>query len=237
MSEPEKERLLNEYRRREREIPAGRYAPWDPAEMMLRSERKRLAATLLHKSETFPTPETPCLEVGYGRLGWLADLISWGVREESLSGIELDGERAAAAQALLPRADLRVGDASALPWHDDSFGLVITSTVFSSILDEEMRLSVAAEIVRVLQPGGAFLCYDFRLDNPRNNAVRGVGRRDLQRLFPGLKGEIRSTTLAPPLARWLAPKSFRAAFFMEALPFLRTHLIAVLRPGPVEKKV
>jgi len=229
MSATERERLLAEYRRRDREIPAERYAAWQPAEILMRDERKRLAAQLLHRAGAFPGAETPCLEVGYGRLGWLADLLSWGVGEKALHGVELDAGRAAEAQRRLPAADLRTGDAARLPFADETFGLVVASTVFTSVLDDAMRRSIAAEVERTLRPGGALLWYDFRLNSPGNPNVRGIGRRELRSLFPGLGGEVRSLTLAPPLARLVAPKSYRAAVVLGALPPLRSHLIAVLR--------
>ncbi len=70
-SNRENERLLREYRRREAEIPADRYAPWQPAEGFMLAGRRRLAAGMLRRAGVFPEADTPCLEVGYGRLGWL----------------------------------------------------------------------------------------------------------------------------------------------------------------------
>lgn len=224
----ERRRMLEENRRREAEIPAERYAPWDPAEMLMRAERKRLAARMLRRAGAFPGPGTACLEVGCGRLGWLGDLVTWGVGERRLHGIELDAARVEQARASLPAADLRVGDAAALPWPDAAFGLVVASTVFTSVLDAAVRRRMAAEISRVLAPRGALLWYDFRVDNPRNPGVRGIGRRRIRELFPELAGEVRSLTLAPPLARRIAPRSHRLAELLGALPFLRTHLLAVL---------
>ncbi len=230
---PESERLLREHRRREAEIPADRYAPWQPAEAFMVAGRRRLATYLLRRAGVFPGKETPCLEVGYGRLGWLGDLISWGVREPKLAGIELDPARAAEARDRLPAAELKVGDARDLPWADGAFRLVIASTVFTSVLDDDLRRRLAAEIIRVLSPGGGLLWYDFRTDNPRNPNVRGIGRRELRALFPELAGEVRSATLAPPLARLIAPRSHWLATTLEILPFLRTHLVAVLvNQGP-----
>src|SRR5688572_2535557 len=107
----ERDRVLAEYRRRAREIDNSLYAPWQPAEALMRTRNRAVAAQLLHKAGVFPTAGTPCLEVGFGALGWLADLISWGVREVDLHGLELDRQRAVLAQAKLPNADLRVGDA------------------------------------------------------------------------------------------------------------------------------
>ena len=91
----EQEQIRQEYRRREAEIAADVYAPWQPAEILMRMSRKRIAATMLRKARVFPQAGDRCLEVGYGRLGWLADLIDWGVRESDLCGIELDENRAA----------------------------------------------------------------------------------------------------------------------------------------------
>lgn len=228
---PEAERMLAENARREREINSARYAPWSPAEALMREGRRREAARLLHRHGVFPQSGDPVLEVGYGRLGWLADLLGWGLRCFDLHGIELDPARAAAAQAAFPGADLRVGDAAAMTWADESFALVVASTVFTSILDGGVRTSVAAEIVRVLRPGGALLWYDFRVDNPANPNVRGIGRRGLEALFPGLECHLRSLTLAPPLARAVAPVSWGLATLLEGLPFLRSHLLGVLVKG------
>jgi SAM-dependent methyltransferase len=224
----ERDRVLAEYRRREREIDGRLYAPWQPAEALMRTRNRTVAAQLLHKAGVFPAAGTPCLEVGFGSLGWLADLISWGVRDVDLHGVELDRRRAALAQAKLPNADLRVGDATQLPWDADTFHLVIASTVFTSILDGDIRRKVAREIQRVLVPGGALLWYDFIRNNPANPHVRKVSRREVRELFPELSGEMRSITLAPPIARVIAPRSWAVATALEAIPFFRTHMLGVL---------
>lgn len=229
----EGQRVQAEYRRREREIPADTYAPWQPAEVFMRAGRTRLALQMLRQAGAFPQAGDRCLEVGYGSLGWLATLITWGVREADLHGIEIDAYRAKKAQQALPLADLRVGNAATLPWEDDTFRLVVVSVTFTSILDDNVRRLVADEITRVLAPGGAVLWYDFAVNNPANSGVRKVSRRELRALFPRLRGQIRSVTLAPPLARLVAPRSWPLATLLETVPFLRTHLLAVLvKPCP-----
>lgn len=226
--EREKNRIETEYRRREAEIEADLYAPWQPAESFILSERKNTAAYLLQKAGKFPKTSDKCLEIGYGKLGWLADLISWGLRETDLYGIELDEKRARLAQAALPKAELRIGDATGLMWEDDAFNVVVASTVFSSILDRDVRKSIAGEINRVLIAGGVLLWYDLAFDNPRNPNVKSIGAKELSQLFPNFQGEIKRVTLAPPIARLIAPKSLTLAAMLNAFPFLRTHLLAVL---------
>ncbi len=225
----ERERIEAEYRRREAEIDPDRYAAWQPAELFFRSERRRVAAELLRRAGVFPRPGDDCLEIGYGALGWMGELLCFGLREADLHGIELDPVRFARAKEALPAADLRQGDASALPWPAATFRLVIASTLMSSILDEAMRRQIAREMTRVLAPGGAVLWYDFTVNNPANPHVRGIRSREVAALFPGLKNRAhRTVTLAPPVARRVAPWSWLAASVLEALPFLRTHLLTVL---------
>jgi SAM-dependent methyltransferase len=229
----ERQRIRTEYQRRAREVDPERYTPWQPGQMFMLAGMRRQAAAMLHEAGAFPKSGDKCLEVGFGSQGWLGVLISWGVREQDLSGIELDAARARLAQEVLPVANLRVGDATELPWPDGTFTLVVASTVFTSILDNTIRHWVAQEITRVLAPGGALLWYDFAVNNPANSNVRGVKRKELRALFPNLRGRTRWTTLAPPLARRVAPVSWTLATVLEAVPMLRTHLMAVLRKPAV----
>ena len=227
----EQQRILAEYRRRERDVDQDLYALWNPSASLNRAGRTRRAARLLAQCGVFPRRGDACLEIGYGTLGWLAELVAWGIAESDLHGVELDPERAAVAREAFPSADLRVGDASQLPWGEGTFRLVVASTCFSSILEPGLRRLVAAEVQRVLARGGALLWYDLRMNNPRNPNVRGIGRSELAELFPALSGPVRTSTLAPPLARLVAPVSWLAANVLESLPFLRTHLVAVLVKG------
>jgi ubiquinone/menaquinone biosynthesis C-methylase UbiE len=224
----ERTRIQIEYDRRAREIDPELYAPWHPAARFMLESRNRTAASMLHELGVFPKAGDQCLEVGFGNLGWLSELIGWGVNESDLHGIELDNTRANRARQVLPAADLRTGDAISLPWADQTFQLTIASTLFTSVLDENVRQLIAGEIVRVLAPGGALLWYDFAYNNPRNLNVRGISRPEIKRLFPQLRGAIRTVTLAPPLTRLIAPRSWVLAAALEAVPLLRTHLTAVL---------
>jgi SAM-dependent methyltransferase len=227
----ERQRILDEYQRRGRKVHRHLYAPWQLSSRFMVDARNRTAAVMLHRLGVFPQSGDQCLEVGFGNVGWLSELIGWGVRESDLHGIELDSDRAARAHEILPLADLRVGDATNLPWEDGTFQLAIASTLFTSILDANVRRLIAVEIVRVLAPGGALVWYDFAYNNPGNPNVRGVGRAEIKKLFPALQGKIRTVTLAPPLTRLIAPHWWTLATLLEAIPLARTHLMAVLNKG------
>lgn len=232
--EAERGRILAENRRRESGSGAVRYAPWNPVEQFLVHQRKQVAAALLSRADRIPGPATRCLEVGFGRGGWLADLIAWGAPESNLFGVEIDPRRVLAVKRRLPAARLVVADARRLPWPERSFDLVILSLVLTSVLDPAARRRIASEVERVMASDGALLWYDFAVDSPGNPQVRGVDSAELRSLFPQLSGRIRSTTLVPPLARLIVPRSRWLAELLACLPFLRTHLLAVLNKPPAD---
>ena len=226
--ELESKRCQDEYRRRAREIDPDLYAPWQPGEILMMNERERIAAIMLRTIGRFPVIGDRCLELGFGRLGWLGRLISWGVRESDLYGVELDRERAMVAMSALPSANLRVGNAVRLPWGDELFDLIVVSTLFSSILDARVQDAISKEIDRVLLPGGVVLWYDAAVNNPKNRNLVGLSRSDIARLFPSYELYLRRATLAPPIARRLARASWSLATAASAIPFLRTHLVGTL---------
>ena len=57
------------------------------------------------------------------------------------------------------------------------------STVFTSIMDPDLRRHVAAEMMRVFKPNGFILWYDYHVNNPCNQDVPGVKRREIYQLF------------------------------------------------------
>lgn len=224
----ERERVQLEYDRRAREISPDRYASWQPSMQFMIKGRSQAAAAMLRRINHFPKPGDQCLEVGFGTGAWLHCLSKWGVRESNLHGIELEETRVNETRPEFPGADLRVGDAVELPWNDGTFRLAIASTLFTSVLDQNVRRLIANEIERVLATNGVLLWYDFAVKNPRNPNVRPIKRHEIRNLFPRLHGEIKSVTLAPPLTRLVAPRSLAVANFLEAIPVLRTHLLGVL---------
>lgn len=226
----EADRIVAEYARRAREIPVDRYAPSAPAQLLHRQLRERALLDLLRSAGMLPLAGRRILDVGCGAGQWLVDFETWGADRSALAGIDLLPDRIDAARVrLTPGADIRSGDASTLPWASGSFDIVLQSMLFSSVLDRGMRLAVAREMARVLADDGAIVWHDFFADNPRNRAVRGVRRRELATLFPGFSADLRRVTLAPPLARLVAPRSPLVASVLEALRVLNTHYVGVLR--------
>ncbi len=65
-----------------------------------------------------------------------------------------------AAKKLGDRADLTLGDATALPYDDGMFDLA-TATLFLHELDPDTRIAVLAELARVTDPEGRVLVIDY----------------------------------------------------------------------------
>jgi ubiquinone/menaquinone biosynthesis C-methylase UbiE len=227
-AEAELERVRREYNRRDKEIPADFYELSRPANLFCYQGQQRSLLCALIRHGLIPLESKRILDVGCGQGQWLGNFETLHAVRENLCGIELDEGRAAAAQKRFPGADIRSGDASHLPWADESFDIVSQSTVFTSILDPTMRSAVATEMLRVLKPRGIILWYDFLFNNPRNPNVRGVGNRDIRQLFPGCSVRLRRITLAPPLARRIVPVSWPLARAIEQLRLLNTHYLGVI---------
>ena len=205
------------------------YRSWMPGNLFLNQEEERAWTELLRRNGCLPLDERSVLDVGSGSGRLLVRMSFLGARSENLAGIDLLEHEVERARALAPHIDFRVGDATQLAFDDASFDLVTTFTTFSSMRVDETRKRAAAEICRVLRPGGAVLWYDFWV-NPRNPEVQALGMKDIEGLFPGAQIDAKRVTLAPPIARRVAGVSWLACALLDAFPFLRTHWLALIRP-------
>lgn len=199
------------------------------AAIMAQQERERVLRGEIAK-RGWSLADMECLDVGCGTGGHLARLLSYGADPRRLHGVDLNAWSIDMARARLPASDLRVEDASSLPYPDDSMDLVTQQTALSSILDEDVRLRVASEMVRVSRPSGLIMSYDFII-NPTNPETRGIKAADLRRLFKGCHVQVHRMTLAPPISRRVAPRSRHVAAALGAIPFLRSHIMAFITKG------
>ncbi|PPE67955.1 class I SAM-dependent methyltransferase [Caldimonas caldifontis] len=213
------------YARRTSDDP--RYSLLNPAALAAWQERQRAIAALFRRLGWHDLSQRRLVEVGCGTGGLLLDALQFGFVPAHLTGLELLTERATRARERLPAA-LRVleGDAGAAPIAPASQDVVLQSTVFSSLLDDTVQQTLADTMWRWVRPGGGVLWYDFTVNNPRNPDVRGVPLTRVRALFPQGRIEARRLTLAPPLARALVRLHPSAYTVANAVPLLRTHILA-----------
>jgi SAM-dependent methyltransferase len=204
-----------------------RYSMLQPDVWQSVQERQRAMLGFFKRARWTDLVDRRAVEVGCGTGGNLLELLRLGFVPEKLTGIELLPDRAAHARRVLPKAlHLIEGDACQAPIGPGTQDLVLQSTVFSSLLDDATRTTLAAAMWRWLAPGGAVLWYDFTVNNPRNPDVRGVPLAEVRTLFPKARITARRVTLAPPLARAVCRIHPRLYPLLNAMPMLRTHVLA-----------
>jgi SAM-dependent methyltransferase len=222
--ENEADAVAQRYARR---AATDRYSALRPDVWQTLHERQRALLALFARLGWADLSNKRLLEVGCGGGSNLLELLRLGFAPQHLSGVELLPERYAQARHVLPAAlALHAGDALQLELPVDSQDAVFVSTVFSSLLDDAFQQRLAAAMWRWVQPGGGVLWYDFTVDNPRNADVRGVPLARVRALFPEGRVQARRITLAPPIARAVTRVHPALYKLFNALPPLRTHVLA-----------
>lgn len=215
----------------ERDASPMRSGAIQAANRRLADERLNLTRRFL--KQLLPGLRPSLLDVGCGGGGDLAHFRSAGWPADRLAGVELISSRLASARAACPDCDLRLSDSSAIPFPDDIVDVVMAATVFSSILDPEVRRALFAEMERVVRPGGLVLVYDFVIRKPTNpdvigmplSRLTGLGRPPAGsiRLSPALQAVAVASAVHPRLTDWamrLAPRTHRLSYWRKS-PFLR----------------
>ncbi|MET0857968.1 MAG: class I SAM-dependent methyltransferase [Telluria sp.] len=228
-SHAEQERIRTVYQQWGAGSTTAQYAWHRPEVLQQISARTRALAPLLAAALGPDLSSARVLDVGCGTGAFLRQLISWGADPSKLIGTEFQQDR-------LDHA--RRHTAKGVQWHlggldcaaTASIDLASAETVFSSILDPNLRRGLAAEMWRTVKPGGWCMVFDFRYDNPRNPNVRKVTLAELRQYWPADRVHYRTMLLAPPIARRLARAPYLATELLAALlPVLRSHFIFMAR--------
>jgi SAM-dependent methyltransferase len=222
-------RIRGAYGRRRRQ-GRDQKASWsEPAHAYAMQDRERRVLALIRRLG-LRLAEIRVLEVGCGSGAWIRDLVKWGVPPEHVWAVDLLPESIAEARhRSAAGVHLQRCSAASLPFAAASFDLVLQATVFSSIIEPELRRAVAAEMLRVLAANGSILWFDIHVSNPWNADVRAVGRAEISALFPGCRIRLRRLWLASPLSRWIAPRSHAVWQLLANIPWLCTNYLGTIR--------
>ena len=224
-NQAERERINHVYRQWHGGAGLSRYAWHRPEVQRQEAERMRALADLLPATIGTDLSALRAIDVGCGHGRFLRQLIDWGATPSRLAGTELQRDRLdAARQNTAPGVHWHLGSLDTFP--SDAADLVSAHTVFSSILEEDMRRALAAQMWRVLRPGGWALIFDFRYANPGNSQVRKVTDVELLRFWPTDIRHYRTLVLAPPVGRLMSrlPRLLPEALVC-LVPMLRSHFI------------
>ena len=227
-SSDESTRIHDAYARQRPRWEQTQYRGWMPGNLFMAQERERVTLDLLRRHGAFPLADKRILDVGCGAGKPLLRFLQYGARPENLFGVDLLEDEVNVARELAPHLHFEVADARQLPFEDETMDLVLGFTLFSAIQSSSIREDVAGEMLRVLRPSGAVLVHDFWTTGRVNPDNRPLRRKEMERLFPGCHVQARRVTLAPPLARRLAPRSWFLCELLVKVPFLRTHWLALI---------
>lgn len=209
------------------------YSRFNPGDVFILQERERQVLHLLSSFAQEDWYNLRVLDIGCGDGHQLARFIAFGINALHLTGMDLMYDRVKGAKARYPNAQFVSGNAERLAFANNAFDLILQFTVFTSVLDEGMRSRMAREMLRVLSPKGLILWYDYRL-NPTNAKTRGIEKREIKNLFPDCDHIFHRVTLAPPLARWVTPRSWITSALLSQVSFLKTHYLALIQKHPHE---
>jgi len=232
--EAEEKRIKAVYAARRASVPRHLYSDLNPGHLTILQEIERRILGIFRSQNVPSLASLRILEIGCWQGFWIRKFIQWGAQPRNLEGVDLLSEEIARARELSPPSvKFHCGNAADLPNPGGSFDVVCQFTVFTSVLDEQLRARMAQEMLRVLKPGGFILWYDFFLNNPRNPNVRGIKKREVVRLFPGCLCHLSRTTLAPPLARHVGPVSSLLYEMLSGLKILDSHYVGFIQKRAV----
>jgi ubiquinone/menaquinone biosynthesis C-methylase UbiE len=251
----ERSRVVKEYERRDRLGLSSQYN-WQNSAHVFHMQEREWSLLRLAKLTGVDFRGGSVVEVGCGGGHVLQRLAELGAARAV--GIDLSDNRLRAARERYPLLELCKASADALPFADSSVDIVAQFMCFSSILSEETRRAAASEMLRVVRPGGSCIFYDLRprplglralnwLLGAPSRIRRGasaavnagepdaptpihlIGERELRTLFAGgTVVAVRSVSLDFNWA-YVAEQTYLGATLLSMLPFLRTHLLAVVR--------
>jgi ubiquinone/menaquinone biosynthesis C-methylase UbiE len=137
------------------------------------------------------------LEIGAGSGAMATELVA-AYPDVTMTVTDFDPEMVAAAERrLVPyaeRSTARQADATALPFDDDAFDVVLSWIMLHHTIEWEKAL---AEAVRVVRPGGHVVAYDLLSTAPLRALHQAQGARFRMMKF----GELRHTVRELPIAQ------------------------------------
>lgn len=224
------EAIRKRYARRNQHPQTSLYDPLNEERYLGYEEKRRAFIRWIKWSRLAPVSDKRVLEIGCGSGDNLRQLMTLGFQPENLIGNELLEEYALNARRLLPAGvQILLGDASILELDNQFFDVVLQSTVFTSILDDQFQQKLANKMWSLVKSGGGVLWYDFIFNNPNNPDVRGVSVQRIRQLFPEGEVKVWRLTLAPPISRRVARINPHLYTLFNLFPFLRSHVLCWIK--------
>lgn len=163
------------------------------------------------------------IEIGCSSGNMIDTLKRVGIKDKNIFGIDIRSERLKLTKRKYPHSNIITMNATNITFENDTFDFITVFTLFSSIINPDIRKSIAKEIIRILKPGGFILFYDVRYNNPFNKNLVAIRIREIKRLFPKMQFKVDRVTILPPLVRMLGKANSYLYKYLSSINFLNTH--------------
>lgn len=178
---------------------------------------ERAAISALRDAKDINRKLSKVLDVGCGHGGSLTRLIQLGFPPGNVHGIDILPERIREATETFPNSNFVCDDAASMPYESDSFDLVMESTMFVQLTDEQLSQEISREMLRVTKPDGYILLIDWRYGRPRDKTYLALSNKRIAKLFSvGSASDVvcqQSGALVPPIGRAVS-KYLPSAYFL-----------------------
>jgi ubiquinone/menaquinone biosynthesis C-methylase UbiE len=199
-------------------------------------ERERQVLAILKRSGVASLQSKRILEIGCGKGDRLNEFLRWGARPENVVGVDLLPDRVAEARRRCPNGvRIECQNAEKLAFPGRSFDLVFQYTVFTSVLDLDLKRKIAAEMLRIVKSDGLIVWHDYHVNNPGNPDVQGIKKQEIVQLFPNCQIAFRRVTPVPPLVRLIGRYSWLSCYLLGRIPLFCTHYLGVIRKKGLTK--
>ena len=173
------------------------------------------------------------LDVGCGSGGSLLNMLRLGFNSNNMFGIDILKERINDAKTRFQNINFIHGNATSMDFSDSEFDIVMESTMFVQITDSELASNIAAEMMRVLKPGGYLILVDWRYSKPGGKYKAFSKKRMIGLFMEGNRAKlvkISNGALVPPVGRFLSAYLPSLYFlFCRFMPFLVGQKTTILK--------
>lgn len=159
------------------------------------------------------------------------NFIRLGFKPSNMYGVDILPERIEKAKSNFPNVNWQCQDAQNLHFENSTFDIVLESTMFVQIIDDNVALNIAKEMIRVTKSGKFIFLIDWRTPNPFNKNYKALTKKRISLMFNGVKFVKQfSGPLLPPIGRLLS-KRLPAFYFViqKIFPFLVSQKLTILQ--------
>ncbi len=202
------------------------WTPYKPLALFYRHQVEKTLTRALRRAGVALAGKR-LLEDGCGEGYFLRQLVDLEATPRRCVGVDRGLADLHAARERTP-ASFVAADAAALPFKGATFDVVAQAVLFSSLAAGATRERAAAEIGRVLKPGGVLIWYDF-VERAKEGLPRGLTLGDARSLFPAWELKPHKFGLRFRWASFVVNKSRWLADTLAALGVARSHYVIIMR--------